>query len=69
MTGQEFNDWLDTMGWSGSKAGRELGIAPDTITRYRRHGTGSKVYVDLACECLYRRTQDVMKMPWHEKAE
>lgn len=66
MTADEFNQWLTVMGYSGRQAHLNLGISEDTVSKYRKEGTGNRTVVDLACECLWRRTQDRLKLPYQQ---
>jgi len=53
MSASEFAEWLKAMKISGAEAARQLGITPNTITRYRR--TGAPLVVALACSALFHR--------------
>lgn len=50
MTADDFNAWLDHMGWSMRKASIELGVSKNTIPRYREDG--APLHIALACAAL-----------------
>lgn len=50
MTADDFNAWLTHMGLTGRKAARQLGVADNTIVKYRREGAPE--YIALACAAL-----------------
>lgn len=53
VTAEQFEAWLKEMGISGAAAARMLGVSPNTVVRYKRHG-GPKV-LELACLALWHR--------------
>lgn len=57
MTASQFRTWLKLMGISGAEAARQLGVKPNTVTRYRRKG-GPKMLA-LACRALFHRLGDL----------
>ncbi len=57
MTAEDFNDWLEKSGLSGLAAARQLGVAPNTVVKYRREG--APLHIALACSALYARLK-----PW-----
>lgn len=50
MTAQDFENWLDHMGLKGAGAARALGLAPNSVVKYRREG--APLTVALACAAL-----------------
>lgn len=55
MTGSEFTQWLDRMGWPDSKLASMLEISRNSVAKYK--ADGSPVAIDYACEALERRQQ------------
>ncbi|PIE07539.1 MAG: hypothetical protein CSA74_06950 [Rhodobacterales bacterium] len=50
MTADDFNAWMDHMGFSGLEAARQLGIGKNTVPTYRREGAPK--HIALACAAL-----------------
>lgn len=50
MTADDFEAWQDGMGLSGLEAARRLGLAKNSVVRYRAEG--APVTVALACAAL-----------------
>lgn len=50
MTKDEFNAWLELMGFSGLEAARQLGLAKNSVVKYRSEGAPE--YIRLACQAL-----------------
>lgn len=57
MTGKQLSDWLKTMGWSAAEGARNLGVHPNTMSRWKQ--AGAPEHVALACRALYHRLE-----PW-----
>lgn len=57
MTAEYFNDWLKRTGLSGLEAARCLGIAPNSVVKYRREGAPR--HIALACSAVYHKLE-----PW-----
>lgn len=57
MTAEDFNDWLDKTGLSGLEAARQLGVAKNSVVKYRREG--APLHVALACSAIYHKLS-----PW-----
>ncbi|UXU73689.1 MULTISPECIES: hypothetical protein [unclassified Paracoccus (in: a-proteobacteria)] len=51
MTADDFNDWLDRTGLSGLQAAEALGIAKNSVVKYRREGAPR--HIALACTAIY----------------
>ncbi len=50
MLPEDFDAWLETMGFSGPESAHRLGLAKDAVVRYRR--TGPPLSIALACAAL-----------------
>ena len=50
MTGGEFSQFLDAMGWTNLEAAKALHLGRNTISRYRHEGTPRTV--DFACAAI-----------------
>lgn len=50
MSGEDFSAWIEHMGYSGREAARQLGLANDSVVKYKREG--APLHVALACAAL-----------------
>tara|TARA_B100000678_G_scaffold289085_1_gene298881 strand:+ start:168 stop:356 length:189 start_codon:yes stop_codon:yes gene_type:complete len=50
MTGEDFQAFLDHMGWSEREAARQLQLSRNSVAKYRTKGT--KADIDFACAAL-----------------
>ena len=50
MTGEQFTDFLERMGWTDLEAADKLEIGRDTVARYRK--AGAPRTVDYACAAI-----------------
>lgn len=57
MTADDFNNWLKRTGLSGLQAAKILGIAPNSVVKYRREG--APIHIALACSAIYHKLE-----PW-----
>ena len=50
MTGEDFQAFIDHMGWSERETARQLEVDRNSIAKYKTVGT--KAYLDFACAAL-----------------
>lgn len=53
MNADDFNDWLQRTGLSGLQAAEVLGIAKNSVVKYRREG--APLHIALACSAIYHK--------------
>lgn len=50
MSAEEFEAWLEEMGFSGLEAAKRLGVSKNSVVKYRTEGAPG--YIRLACAAL-----------------
>ena len=61
MTGEDFQAFLDHMGWSEREAARQLQLSRNSVAKYKREG--AKPDIDYACAAIAAGLE-----PWSKRS-